>query len=194
MAADQRIPDHVETGEVAAYLDRTLSPSDRSRVEEHLADCDVCRAEVIEVARLLRTQPHRRSWHVPIGVAAAAAAVLLLVWRRPVEKPPLPPNYREPVVTSAAAPSAIAPRGAMTAASRFVWSGVPHADRYRLTVFDGTGSVVWETLTADTAAGLPEGIRLQRGTSYLWKIEAQTGWNRWVGSDLVEFSLGPARP
>jgi anti-sigma factor RsiW len=194
MAAEQRIPDHLERGEVAAYLDRALSPSDRSRVEEHLADCDACRAEVIAVARLLRTQPGRRGWYVPIGVAAAAAAVLLLVWPRPVEEPPLPPNYREPVVTTTAAPSAIAPRGAIVAASRFVWTGVPHADRYRLTVFDATGRVVWETQTGDTAVGLPESIRLQTGASYFWKIEAQTGWNRWVGSDLIEFSLGPLRP
>jgi hypothetical protein len=193
MAAEQRIPDHVDSGEVAAYLDRALSPSDRSRVEEHLADCDVCRAEVIEVARLLRTRPHRRSWYVPIGVAAAAAAVLLLVWPRPAEEPP-PPNYREPVVTTTAAPSAIAPLGAIVDAPRFVWTEVPHADRYRLTVFDETGSVVWETQTSDTAAVLPESIRLHRGASYFWKIEAQTGWNRWVSSDLVEFSLGPPHP
>ena len=194
MESERRAPHHVESGEVAAYLDHALSPSDRSRVEEHLAECDVCRAEVIEVAQLLRAQPRRRGWYVPLGVAAAAAAVLLLVWPRPAEEPALPPNYREPVVTTTAAPSAIAPRGAIIAASRFVWTGVPHADRYRLTVFDGTGRVVWETQTGDTAAGLPESIRLHRGASYFWKIEAQTGWNRWVGSDLVEFSLGPPRP
>jgi len=194
MDAEQRIPDHLESGEVAAYLDRTLSPSDRSRVEEHLADCDVCRAEVVEVVRLLRTQPRRRGWYVPIGVAAAAAAVLLLVWPQPADEPALPPNYREPVVTTTAAPSAIAPRGATIATPRFVWTAVPHADRYRLRLFDDSGRVVWETQTGDTAAGLPESMRLQRGASYFWKIEAQTGWNRWVGSDLIEFSLGPPRP
>lgn len=194
MAAEQRIPDHLESGEVAAYLDRALSPSDRSRVEEHLADCDVCRAEVIEVVRLLRMRPRRRGWYVPVGVAAAAALVLLLVWPRPSEEPELPPIYREPVVTTTVAPSVIAPRGATVAAPRFVWTEVPHADRYRLTLFDDTGRVVWETQTGDTAAGLPESIRLQEAASYFWKIQAQTGWNRWVGSDLVEFSVGPPHP
>src|SRR5690242_11771434 len=194
MAPERPIRDHLENGQVAAYLDRALSPSDRSRIEEHLAGCDACRAEVIEVARLLRTQPRRRGWYVPIGVAAAAAAVLLLVWPRPAEEPALPPNYREPVVTTTAAPSVIAPRGAIVAASRFVWTAVPHADRYRLTVFDETGSVLWESQTSDTTAALPASIRLQRGASYFWKIEAQTGWNRWAGSDLIEFSLGPLRP
>lgn len=194
MATEPRIPDHVDSGEVAAYLDRALSPSDRSRVEEHLADCDVCRAEVIEVARLLRTQPRRRGWYVPIGVAAAAAAALLLVWPRSAEEPPLPPTYREPVVTTTAAPSAIAPRGAIVAAPTFVWTRVPHADRYRLALFDDTGRVVWETETTDSAVVLPDRSRLKKGGSYFWKVEAQTGWNRWVGSDLVEFSLRSPRP
>ncbi len=193
MSAELRIPDHVESGEVAAYLDRALSPSDRSRVEEHLADCDMCRAEVIEVARLLRPQPRRRSWYVPIGVAAAAAAVLLLVWPRAVEEPPLAPNYREPVVTTTAAPSAIAPRGASPAALRLVWTRVPHADRYRLTLFDATGRVISESQTSDTSVALPDTVALQPQASYFWKVEAQTGWNRWVGSDLVEFSVIPPR-
>jgi len=194
MDADTRIPHHLESSEVAAYLDRALSPSDRSRIDVHLADCDACRAEVIEVARLLRTQPRRRSWYVPIGAAAAAAAVLLLVWPRPAEEPGLPPNYREPVVTTTVAPSVIAPRGATIGAPKFVWTGVPHADRYRLTVFDDTGRVAWQTQTSDTAAVLPESIRLQEGASYFWKVEAQTGWKRWVSSDLVEFIKGSPRP
>jgi hypothetical protein len=194
MEPEQRTPDHLDSGEVAAYLDRVLSPPNRSRVEAHLADCDVCRADVIEVVRLLRRRPRRRGWYVPVGVAAAAAAVLLLVWPRPAEEPEPPPVYREPVVTMTVAPSVIEPRGATIAAPRFIWTEVPHADRYRLTLFDDTGRVVWETQTGDTAAGLPESVRLQRGASYFWKIEAQTGWNRWVGSDLVEFWLGPPHP
>jgi hypothetical protein len=194
MEAEDRVLGHLESGEVAAYLDRTLPPSDQSRIEEHIADCDVCRAELVEVARLLRTQPRRRGWYMPIGVAAAAAAVLLLVWPRPMEEPAVSPRYREPVVTTTVAPSVIAPRGASIAAPRFVWTEVPRADRYRLAVFDGTGRVVWETETRDTTAVLPGSIRLREGASYFWKVEAQTGWNRWVGSDLVQFSLGRTRP
>jgi anti-sigma factor RsiW len=195
MEADSRVQAHLESGEVAAYLDGALEPSDLSRVEAHLATCDRCRTEVTEVARLLYERPRRQAWHVPIGVAAAAAVVLLLVWPRPGERPALSPGYREPVVTTTVAPVVIAPRGAIVAAApRLVWTRVPGAYRYRLAVFDDTGTVLWETQTSDTSALVPGSIRLHQGASYYWKVEAQTGWDRWVTSDLVAFSLRPPRP
>ncbi len=186
---------HLESGEVAGYLDHSLAPADRSRIEAHAAACDECRAELVEAAWLLRTQPRRRGWYVPAGaVAAAAAAVFLVVWSGSVKVPPGPPDFREPALTTAVAPVVVAPRGVTSSAARLVWTAVPHADRYRLTLFDGKGSVVWETQTPTTSALLPDSIRLLPGALYLWKVEAQTGWNRWVASDLVEFSLGPVQP
>ena len=202
---------HLGSGEIAAYLDNALAPSDRTRVEAHAAECDECRAELIESASLLRTQPQVHRWYVPAGaVAAAAAAVLLLIWVRPASTPTGTTGYREPAVTTTVAPVVVAPRGVVgpapvnvpagalrgvTAGARlFVWTAVPRADRYRLALFDEAGSVVWETQTADTAAPLPASLRLRMGATYLWKVEAQTGWNRWVASDLVEFSVGSPRP
>lgn len=186
---------HLESGEVAAYLDNALAPSDRSRIEGHAAECEVCRAELIETASLLRTRPRLRRRYLPAGVAAAvAAAAMLVLWPRSFSGPAGSSGYREPVVTTSIAPAVVAPRGAATAARVLVWTAVPRADRYRVTLFDETGSVAWETQTTDTAAPLPDSVRLRTGTSYLWKVEAQTGWNRWVASDLVEFSLRSPRP
>jgi hypothetical protein len=185
---------HLESGEVAAYLDGALAPTDSARVEAHAAECDMCRTELVEASWLLRTQPRVRRWYVPAGAVAAAAAVILLLWPRPAGGPEGASGYREPAVTTSVAPVAVAPRGVAAGARLLVWTGVPRADRYRLTLFDGTGSVVWETQTADTLARVPESIRLRVGASYFWKVEAQTGWNRWVASDLVEFSLGAPRP
>jgi len=194
MNADRYPEGHLETGEVAAYLDGTLPPSNRVRIEAHAQECEVCRHELIEVARLLRTRPRRHGWHLPIGVAAAAAAVaLFLVLPRPATEPGSP-EYREPAVTTTVPPAVVGPRGVITAAQMFVWTAVPHADPYRLALFDDTGRVLWETQTSDTSVLLPDSIRLRPGASYLWKVEAQTSWNRWVGSDLVEFSIGPPRP
>ena len=75
-----------------------------------------------------------------------------------------------------------------------MWTSVPHAERYRLTLFDATGKVVWESQASDTVATLPTTIELTPSASYFWRVEAQTGWNRWVKSDLVEFSVSSARP
>ena len=185
---------HLESGEVAAYLDGALAPSDRTDVEAHLADCDACRMEVVDVARLVRARPNSRRWYLPAGAAAAAAAVLLLLIPGPGQDGLAPPDYREPVITTTVAPNAIAPRGTITTARRLIWSSVPHADRYQVAVFDDTGRVLWETQTSDTATALPDRIRFQPGAPYHWKVKAQTSWNRWVSSDLVEFSIGPRRP
>jgi hypothetical protein len=192
MGTDHPALGHLTSEEVAAYLDRALTPSDRSRVEAHLVDCAECRDELVDLTRLLRTRPRRR-WVLSVGVAAAAAAVLLLVLLPQRTESP-GPGYREPAVTPTVAPVAVAPNGAIATAAQLVWTAVPHADRYRLTLFDSAGTVLWERETVDTAARLPDTLRLKRGVSYFWKVEAQTGVNRWVSSELVGFSVGQSRP
>jgi predicted anti-sigma-YlaC factor YlaD len=61
--------------ELAAYLDRGLSPEDRERVEEHLSSCEDCRAHISESSRLLRRKARPRF----IITASAVAAALLFV-------------------------------------------------------------------------------------------------------------------
>jgi len=93
------------------------------------------------------------------------------------------------VITATGAPTVVAPRGAVTGAPLLVWTSVPHADLYRITLFDDAGGSIWESQTRDTSVALPASITLRSRASYYWRIEAQTGWNRWVASDLIEFSI-----
>jgi hypothetical protein len=179
--------DHCTAAEVAAYVDGTAPPAACARLEAHCAECDVCRVELIEMTRLMRDRTRPRRWAVPVGVAVAAC-LLLFLWLPARDMP-----NREPSTTTVA-PLVVAPRGATTTVARLLWRAVPHADRYRLRLFDDVGSVVWETETGDTAARLPDTLRLEPGRPYFWKVEAQTGWNRWVASDLVEFTVAPDRP
>jgi hypothetical protein len=180
--------DHCTAAEIASYVDGTAPPAARARLEDHCAECAVCRTTLVDVTRVVHAPARPWRWGVPVGVAAAAA-LLLFVW------PPRDmPQFREPAVTTTVAPFAVAPRGAARAVSRVVWTAVTHADRYRLMLFDDAGSVVWETETVDTATPLPDTLRLEPRRPYFWKVEAQTGWNRWVGSDLAEFSVAPDRP
>ncbi len=186
MAVEERSAAHPEVGELAAFIDGALSDTDRSRVEAHLAGCAECRSEVAAVSRLVRRAPQRR--RVAVGLAAAAVLALLLV---PAVRGPIrfgSSERREPAVTSTAAPVAIAPRGAVESARALVWTAVPRAARYRVVLMDSAGTVVWRWEATDTSAALPDSVRLRSGSPYFWKVEAETGFDRWVASDLVDFT------
>ncbi|HTI06010.1 MAG TPA: zf-HC2 domain-containing protein [Gemmatimonadales bacterium] len=177
--------DHLSAADVAAHLDGVLPPTELARVDQHLAECDECRAELIALAQLLRTQPRRRRWVIPASLAAAAVVALVIIGPRLSQEPP---SYREPAVSTTPAPIAVAPRGPSAIPIRLIWTRVPHAERYRLTVFDSTGLAIWESQTTDTAIALPGTVRLRPRVAYFWQVEAQTAWNRWIRSDLVEFT------
>ena len=185
---------HLTVDDVAAYVDRGLAAPERARVEEHLAACAACRTEVVAVARLSRTLAARRRWAVMAPLAAAAAVLVLLFapWQRPGQH--AAPVLREPAVTATVAPAPIMPRGGVATLPALIWSSVPHADRYQVTLYDEAGSVLWETHTADTAVAVPETVRLIPGVPHYWKVAARTELGRWVASDLTSFTLSRARP
>jgi hypothetical protein len=185
---------HLTVEDVAAYIDRGDAAEQRARVEAHLATCAECRSEVVTVARLARSFRDRRRWTVAAPLAAAAAVLLLVFapWQRAPDRSE--PVLREPAVTTTVAPRPLAPLGAVAVLPRLLWTSVPHADRYRVTVFDGNGSVVWETLTTDTLVAVPDAVALGVGVPYFWKVAARTSWDRWVVSDLTTFTLGAPRP
>ena len=184
---------HLTVEDVAAYVDRGQTAEQRARVAAHLADCAECRSEVVTVARLTRSFRDRRRWTVAAPLAAAAAVLLLVFvpWQRARDRSEQ--VLREPAVTTTVAPRPLAPLGTVTVLPRLLWTSVPHADRYRVTVFGGGGSVVWETLATDTLVAVPDGIALRVGVPYFWKVAARTSWDRWVVSDLTTFTLGAPR-
>jgi anti-sigma factor RsiW len=131
----------------------------------------------------------------------AAAAILLVVLRsddaghastRGTSRSDTP-VYREQAVTRTGPPRLIMPVGLVPSADTLRWTSVPYADRYRATVFDRDGNIAYEAQTADTALAMPAALRAERGRLYLWRVEARTSWDRWVESELVEFTLSPVR-
>lgn len=179
---------HLTPEEVAAHVDRPPSGGIPDDVIGHLARCGECRAEIEEVARIVRTRLGRvrRLRHVWIP-AAAAASLLLFFLPRTTREPELP--HREGSVTTTVGPRPAAPLGLVVRADFMVWSSVSQADAYRLRLFDGEGTVLWEGVFPDTLVPLPPSIDLMAGTPYFWRVEARTGFGRWVASDLVRFSL-----
>lgn len=88
----------------------------------------------------------------------------------------------------------MSPIGAVAGANVLQWTSLAGADRYRVTLFEAGGRVVYETERADTAVTLPDSIGLVPGRSYVWMVEARIGFDRWSTSRLVEFSIVGGAP
>ncbi|HYU10340.1 MAG TPA: zf-HC2 domain-containing protein [Gemmatimonadales bacterium] len=185
---------------IAALADGSLAPELRASVLPHIASCPRCRAAVASVARAVADPAVARELSVSAGgrrwyrivVPLAAAAVLLLLLVSPGDDrlpghrgPPPPPPATTPVPRS--------PVGAVATVHELRWSAVAGADRYRVTVFDATGGVVYAAEASDTVVAFPDSVSLTPGASYLWKVDARTSFDRWAASDLAEFRVAESR-
>ena len=186
----------LEDDTIAALAEGALDAVARAAALPHLADCPRCRAAVASVTRALgdpavareipTIRPGRRRLF-QVAIPAAAAAILLFVaMPRPNDDVT---SHRAPTITAVSSPVPMSPIGIVAGAGVLRWSSVSAADRYRTTLFDDGGAVVYETQTADTTVALPDSVHLTPRRSYLWKVEARTGWGRWSASELIEFSI-----
>ena len=194
----------VAAGEfVERYVTSKLAPDEKDAFEVHLLTCTHCQDEVRlvlavreELARGIPTiERQRRLTGVGMrwGVTAAAAAVLLVgVLPRLAREAGGPDEHRAVPGVEVAGPRLLAPVGRVEDADVVLWGQVVGADRYRATLLDARGDVLWETETADTSVALPESLRLEGGVPYYWKVDARVDWERWLKSTVAEFELPPA--
>lgn len=180
---------HLDAGLVAAYVDGRAGTTDAAMVEAHFAECAECRRELIEVRRLVGRRSWGVRWSAALPIAAAAILLLLILPRR---NDFLLHRGGSPSVQTA--PTALRPIGSVIAVDTLYWSAVPGADRYRVTLFDGAGTVLWQGQTGDSVIALPVAIRLEPRTAYYWKVEARAGWDHWTSSPLAQFSLSARGP
>jgi hypothetical protein len=178
---------HITDVEIAAYLDRTLTPSERDRVEDHLADCPDCRQHLLETKELL--EQVRRPRKMLIGGALAAAVVLVLVIARPN---PSETDHRALVRSNSAAEPLIAygPMGTPNRVGlKFVWGALPGAESYRLTVSGGDAHTLWSSSGTDTVATLPDSVILRANEHYYWVADALLSDGRTRSTGLREFGV-----
>ena len=183
--------EHLDAAIVGRYLTGTATSEERARLDAHLAECPGCRLELVEVRRILATAPRRRS-RLLVPLAAAAAAVLLVwtgsVWRAPHASP-----TRDSAPSAHAfAPQPLAPLGNVAGFDRLVWSAVPGASRYRVTLFTSEGQPAWRATTADTFVTLPDTVHLAAQVQHYWQVKAEAAYGRWIESELVAFTITQA--
>jgi hypothetical protein len=170
---------HLGSEEVAAYLDNTLSDAECARVKAHLADCDVCREEVVSVSKLLERAPRSRRRVIALGsVLAAAALAFLLVRPSADSNPPARVAVRGPDTPLASegvsGVRAIAPIGAQTTGDNmlFVWHRPSQEATYRFTLTDDRGKKIWVGSTNDTMLVVPKQFALVAKHTYNWFVDA----------------------
>jgi len=204
-ASDGISPACLDDDTLAALAEGTLDEQTRASVVPHLAECTRCRATVASITRALAdrdvsreidavsTRRNRPRWIAWARVAGAAAAVLLVVMI-PRGSDRTPGAHRGSITASGEVPTALAPAGTVGAVEELRWSPVAGATRYRVTIFDPNGKVLFEAAPTESPVALPDSVVLSSGIQYLWKVEAQLGPGRSVSSELVSFTLRGARP
>ena len=179
--SDELAMRHLSSEEIAAYADGEVAAAEKDRIQTHLADCSVCRAEMTELTDLLHAHGRRRRWTVAAsGAAAAAVAAVLLIGgpfsrevpeeSRGIRSPEMAAK-REAVPTipaTAPAPDATVEQTELV----FTWRSLGEGTLYRLTVTDEGGDPRWHGEMYDTTSLLPSDVVLERGRVYLWYIDA----------------------
>ena len=198
METAQPIGDHLDTSEVAAYVDQVVSDTERERIETHLATCDACTGEVAFIVKTLDSpvqteRSGRRRWMLAAGVAAAVLAGSLLIGMPGVrggqdrvlrESPAADAEGTAPIQVIAPAEAGDIDIGRI----EFAWRAVEPGTAYNLTVTDEGGDVVWTGSTRDTAVLLTSQVVLQPGATYFWYVDAVLPDGRTLSSGVRSFT------
>jgi hypothetical protein len=185
--------DHPSESVLAAFLDGELDVRERAQVEAHLERCHGCRRALADTVGVLDEaqgdssaapvpifrRRRRRTAVLAIGMALAASIAGIVVLRRaPASAVDVESRTRD------AAPSTlderippltvVAPLNGTERVSdqpTFTWRSA-RADRYSFRLLSEDGTAVWSSETVDTTMMLPARVKLERGRSYFWRVDA----------------------
>lgn len=168
--------DHAGAETLAAYIDGNLSAVESRALEEHLANCRECRHELV-ISSKLATAPKpvvelRRIPAWIAGIAAAAIVVAVPLVRTLDDGAPMSSVERSSPDQRAI--RVIAPtseRPLSIESVRFIWNDAGDA-AYRIRVTDSAGAPIWSTETRDTMISPASALRVERGRTYYWSIDA----------------------
>lgn len=179
--------------EMAAYLDRALSPDRQRDAEAHFADCYECRQRLLNASRAVSTAPGSGSAARRVlpwaGLAAAAVAALLLV--QGPGAPPVDPLLRDDGQRTLIRAIDPGPGESVSQPVRFVWHSVGPEVRYRLTVTTTEGVEIWTHEGSDTVAVQPTSPRWRSNQTYMWYVDALLDDGTSVTTGVTPFAVEP---
>lgn len=108
------------------------------------------------------------------GMGIAASLVLAVIVGLWIRSEPLPSTIERGGDSAALHPL----DGAVLTQNptRFEWRGVERADAYRVTLYDDTAEVVWESIeTSETSVAIPADTEIAAGRRYFWVVTVGRG-------------------
>lgn len=201
---DERSPFCPEDGEIAAFVDNTLSASEHSHIERHLPDCPACVGRVGLVTRLLRNDattvpdetpsPHKTWRKVAPQWAVAATIVLAITWVSWSPQPAETVIYRDArnVQSVQSAPEILAPKpGVLVDRDGFLirWTDVPGSLYYEVRVVSASGDLLSEERVEVTEWSLGNEISLEPGQEYFIRVDAYLSDSKAISSQHIPFRL-----
>ena len=185
--------EHPSESVLAAYLDGELSVDERAQVELHFDQCMACRRALADTVDVLDTTDatpalstvpsstsQRRRYISRISVLTAIAASLaavVVLQRRPGGED-ITGRTRDAGrnTTDERIPQlmAVTPGDGSANVSDprlFIWRSAD-VDRYSFRLLAEDGVPIWSRETSDTTITLPPDVRLDRGRSYFWRVDA----------------------
>jgi hypothetical protein len=180
---------------LAEFVAGFLEPESHRDAMRHVAACPTCRQSIADVVRLTGKSGEAGAivptrWNRRILGLGIAAAVLIVAG---IQVLPSPDSGHRSPITAAPAPVPLAPVNDVEAVAAFRWAAVDGADQYRVTLYDANGVVRYEATVATDSMVLPDSVVLAPGVATWWRIDARLGFDRWVASPLVEFTINGPR-
>jgi len=188
---------------LAELAEGRSSDARRAAHVAHLGECAHCRRELASIVELLSApdvagelarhdevavSERRSGWRRAIPLIAAAALIAVVLPQLRVSRP-VPLVHRESPAAAQNTPTLLAPIGDVRELRDLRWTPLAAADLYRVTVYQASGRVLYEADIRNTTVALPDSVAIVPGRSYLWKVEARTGIERWTSSEMTEFRL-----
>lgn len=194
MTPDEANEQHLDTEQIAAYLDRNMTPEELPRVEAHIAECERCRREALAATRIVGMRARRRWLYAGAPLVAAVVASILLVSQRDTETPEQVFGADATVRTSAdegllqVTIVAPAPGSAVRVGNRtFRWRSLGTDVLYRFTLTNQEGEPIFTGDTSDSALTLPGEVALEPDARYFWRVDALLPDGRSATTRMLEF-------
>jgi hypothetical protein len=155
--------------QIIALAERTLPEAERLRLFDHVMSCEDCRREyaLCDAAALHPGRPLRKTLVWALAASLVLAAGVTLVRRTSFDAGRLRGGGNELILLSPAEGEAL------SFPARFAWRPTAPGAEYSIELLGPSGDPVFQVLTSDTVAVLPDSVRLTPGATYRWGIRSR---------------------